>query len=272
MRDADVPALAALLSRAYREYQSSAEKMAMRLRTAIAFRVQSFVAEDGGAPVGMVLAYDYGSTSFVALMGVEPDRQRGGVGNALMGALCAWLDERKLPSELYATAEGHGLYRKFGFEDRGEAGVWYGRGPAPGRETAGVRPATAADRDAIAALDREAFGADRGVTFRAALEQSSNVVFVAADGRGFAISQCAAKALGPVVAPDDATAGRLFRAAAAALGDGEHRVNAPVRDDVERMLRDAGYRRDRTATRMIRGAVPEGRRERIRVVLSLGQG
>jgi GNAT superfamily N-acetyltransferase len=270
MTSEDIPSLVAMLARTYEESHSASETMALRLRTALACRVKSFVADDG-APAGMVLVYDYGTSSFIALMGVEPSRQRSGVGKAIMAAVCEWLDRKRdgLPSELYATPVGHGLYRGCGFVDEGEAGIWYGRGPGRG-DTAGVRLATHRDHDAIAALDHAVFGADRGASFRAALENPANAVFLV--DRGFAIAQRSAKVLGPVVAPDEATAFRLLRASADALGEGEHRVNAPVREDVERLLADAGYRRDRTTKRMVRGAVPAGRRDRIYIALNLGQG
>jgi GNAT superfamily N-acetyltransferase len=267
----DVPALASGLVRAYGDAKNTPDALAARLRASFACETKSFIADDGGALVGMVLVYDYGTTCFVALMGVEPSRQRSGVGKAIMAAMCEWLDRTRaqLPAELYSTPQGLGLYLQHGFVVDGTAGIWYGHGQAGG-DVAGVARATAADHDAIAALDRDAFGADRGASFRAALEHPASSVFIAEGG--FAIAQRAAKVLGPVVARDRDTALRLLRAAAGALDDGEHRVNAPVRDDVEALLHELGYRRERTAERMVRGTVPGGARGHIWAALNLGQG
>ena len=267
----DVPALANGLLRAYGDARNTVEALAMRLRAGLESQTKSFIADDGGAVIGMVLVYDYSTTCFVALMGVEPSRQRSGVGKAIMAAMCEWLDHERggLPAELYATPQGLGLYRQYGFVVDGAAGIWRGRG-CGAVELGAVRQATLADYDAIVDLDREAFGAARGATFRATVEQSSSTVFVA-DG-GFAIAQHAAKVLGPVVARDRDTALALLRAASGALADIDHRVNAPVRDDAEAMLRELGYNRDVIAERMVRGTLPPGCREHIWTALNLGQG
>lgn len=266
MREEDVETLAAMLARAYRE--GDPVRMAKRLRLALAHGTTTFVAERDGIPAGMVLANDYRATSYIALMGVDPSFQRQKIGHLLMDALVAWLDARRIPAELQATPEGRGLYLRYGFADAGDARVWFGSA-TPGGDVARVRAADPADHARIRAIDRAAFGADRDVALRALLEDGTNAVFVAP--RGYAVAQRVSKVLGPVIAEDPEEAARLFRAAAGAI-DGEHRVNAPARESVDAFLRENGYRCDRTVRRMLRGAPPEGARDRIQVLVNLGQG
>jgi predicted N-acetyltransferase YhbS len=266
MRDEDVEALAAMLARAYREGDPA--RMAKRLRLALAHGTTTFVAEREGIPAGMVLANDYGTTSYIALMGVDPSFQRQRIGHRLMDALAAWLDARRIPAELQATPEGRGLYLRYGFVDAGEARVWFGRA-RPGGDVSGVRAAEPADHDRIRAIDSEAFGARREQAIRGLLDDATNAVFVAPEG--YSVAQRVARVVGPVIAEDPATAARLFRAAAAAI-DGEHRVNAPARADVDALLREHGYRHDRDVRRMVRGAPPDGARDRVHVLVNLGQG
>lgn len=271
MAKGDVPALAGVLARSY---ASSEDALRTRLYAALRQRgLESFVAEVDGALAGMVLGHDYGAIAWVALMGVEPAMQRRGVGDALMRALLAWADARAFAAvELFATPAGRPLYLRHGFVDADEAQVW--NAPAEGGDASAARDATSADRDAILALDRESFGADREPVLSQLLDDPANRVFALGTPsrlEGFAIAECAAAVLGPVIARDPESAARLLEAARVAML-APHRLNITGSAENAALVASRGYVFDRSARRMIRGALPPAARERILARINLGHG
>ena len=271
MENGDVPALAGVLARSY---ASSEDALRARLYAALRQRgLESFVAEVDGALAGMVLGHDYSAIAWVALMGVEPAMQRRGVGDALMRALLAWADARAFAAvELFATPAGRPLYVRHGFVDADEAQIW--NATAAGGDVNAARAATRADREAILALDRESFGADREPVLSQLLDDQANRVFALGTPSrldGFAIAQCPASVLGPVVARDPEGAARRLDAARAAM-PAPHRLNIPGTDENAALVASRGYLFDRSARRMVRGALPSAARERILARINLGHG
>jgi hypothetical protein len=201
----------------------------------------TFVAEVDGAPVGIVVGNDYGTTAYVSMMGVDPVMQRQGVGSALMRALSAWAKQRRFDAiELDATSSGSPLYVRFGFTPAGRTLV-YAAGGAGG-DARSARCYGAADRAAVLATDRRAFGADRGDVLRPLLEWAPNAVVVsgprhAADG--YAVAQPRSDLLGPVVAPDAASAAALIDASRTRLA-GPRRARHPLRAHQSRLRLKCG--------------------------------
>jgi predicted N-acetyltransferase YhbS len=196
-------------------------------------------APDGRGLAGVVVlsrwAADYAS---VGMMVVAARYGRRGLGRALMEHLLRAAGEDATVT-LYATDMGRPLYEKLGFAAVRRSVSFAGRfRPAPAASAAGspgsVRAATEADLPAILALDRAAFGADRGqvLTRLPAFADQVAVFEVAPDGQGIAGYVAAwrvtpeSTVIGPLVAPDGAAAKRLVEAVAA-------RARTPVRLDLD---------------------------------------
>ena len=269
--ESDAEPLGATLGRAY----ATGQDFTTRLRGYVAgCGIQTFVAEHDGTPVGFVAGIDYGASAYVALMGVDPAIQGLGTGTLLMEALCAWVDRRGFASvELDATAAGARLYERFGFRDAGVTAVYEG-GPFAGPQPASVCVASAADRTAMLACDRAAFGADRSVVLSALFENPQATAFVPLGGdlAGYVVAQAETGLIGSLVACDPDVASRLL-AAAAVTFTVPHRLSVPRETPgAEAIVIAHGYSYARELRHMLLGTPPAGARERIFARINLGHG
>jgi ribosomal protein S18 acetylase RimI-like enzyme len=272
LRSEDVEAMTGVLARAY---ANSGHFFRTHLETYLTMSgVRTFVAQYDGQPAGMVVGNDYGNTAYVALMGVDPQFHRRGIGRALMDALVTWLDERGFTcAELDATPMGAPLYERYGFRDQGETHV-YASGQQ-GVDAALSRKCTASDRASLFVCDREAFGADRSAVLGRLLDDAGNVAFVegpADEIYGFAVAQPRAELIGPVIAADAAMAVRLIGSAHALL-HGARRAAVPSENaQAAQVLMEQGFTLTRSLRHMIRGGPPVAARERVYARTNLGQG
>ena len=191
--------------------------------------------DDRGLAGAVVLtrwAADYAS---VGMMLVAARYGRRGLGRGLMEhVLCVAGEDATVT--LFATDQGRPLYKKLGFAPvrrnvsmRGEF-----RAAASGSPR-GVRAATDADLPTILELDRAAFGADRGSILtrlpsfadRIAVIESSDPASPGIAGYAAAWrNEPASTVIGPLVAPDGASAQRLVAYLAA-------RTPTPIRLDLD---------------------------------------
>lgn len=164
---------------------------------------EGVVAVKDGRVVGTVLATTYKADCATINMVIVDDAMRGrGLGRKLMDAALRIAGDR--PLRLVATAEGLPLYEKLGFQETGAVlqhqGV-VGEIAAPAETEA----ATTGDIEAIAKLDRLAFGADREGLI-AYLAKVGQFAVLRRDGRvsGFAALRAFGRGevIGPVVAAD----------------------------------------------------------------------
>jgi GNAT superfamily N-acetyltransferase len=200
-------------------------------------------APDGRGLAGAVVltrwAADYAS---VGMMLVAARYERRGLGRALMEHLLRAAGDDATVT-LFATDMGRPLYEKLGFAAVRRNVSFAGRlrpSPDPGnsqpRGTSGsVRAATEADLPAILALDRAAFGADRGQVLTRLPAFADQVAVLEAggpDGPGIAGYAAAwrntpvSTVIGPLVASDGAAAKGLVTALAA-------KTSTPVRLDLD---------------------------------------
>jgi ribosomal protein S18 acetylase RimI-like enzyme len=179
------------------------------------------VAADDGAVAGMVTLLDYGTSSYVAHVGVEPGRQRSGIGRRMMEALLAEARARKHAYvELESTAAGFALYESLGFVVAGETATASGD-PRPLDTSAGSMVAERRDLDGIVALDHEAFGCDRSATIAQWFDDPGVTIAIVRSGGAVAAYAMARNGrLGPWIARDADVAERAFDRAVAALGPG----------------------------------------------------
>jgi len=181
-------------------------------------------APDGRGLAGAVVltrwAADYAA---VGMMLVAARYGRRGLGRALMEHLLRAAGDGATVT-LFATDMGRPLYEKLGFARVRSNVPFVGRFRARLRSgERGVRAAAEADLPSVLALDRAAFGADRGHILTRVLALADQVAVVEAGGphgrgvAGYAAawrSTPAVTVIGPVVAPDGGTARRLVTALA----------------------------------------------------------
>jgi len=225
-----------------REWSPEEAKWSLLLAASEVFGVD---APDGRGLAGAVVltrwAADYAA---VGMMLVAARYERRGLGRALLEHLLRAAGEDATVT-LFATDMGRPLYEKLGFKPVRRSVSFTGqfrptvsdnskkRG-APSL-AGGVRVATEADLPDILALDRAAFGADRGQFLTRLPAIADQIAVFEADGRaGQGIVGYTAAwrnnpdstVIGPLVAPDGETAKRLI----AALATG---ARTPVRLDLD---------------------------------------
>jgi GNAT superfamily N-acetyltransferase len=192
-------------------------------------------APDGNGLAGAVVLTRWGpDLASVGMMLVAARYGRRGLGRALMEHLLAVAGEGAVVT-LFATDMGRPLYEKLGFAPVRSNVSFLGhfRRDTPGRTDAPglVRAAGRADMPVILALDRAAFGADRGAIIGrlpgfadqiAVIEHVHGIAGYAAAWRNHVTSTV----IGPLVAPDAAAATRLIAELAT-------RVKTPIRLDLD---------------------------------------
>lgn len=171
--------------------------------------------DEAGRVVGTILMTPYGEECATINMVIVDEALRGrGLGRKLMDQAMALAGDRSL--RLIATAEGLPLYRKLGFVAEGE--IFQHQGHVADLAPMGdVEAATADDFSAIRALDRAAFGADRG-TLLDVLSAVAQVAVIRRNGRVEAYGALRAfgrgDLIGPVVASSAEDAKSLISALA----------------------------------------------------------
>jgi GNAT superfamily N-acetyltransferase len=237
-------------------------------------------APGGTAPLAATAAaLPYGpGLAWIAMVLVRPDRRRQGLATALM----RWAVEtlRGVPCvALDATPAGREVYRRLGFRDAWGFRRWALPDALPAEAGVALRPLRAADEPAVRALDAAAFGAPRPALLRDFAARMPAAALVATDAadrpHGFALAREGVRTpqIGPVVAPDAATARRLVAAALAALppaaAPGLPRAVIDVPDaavEVVAWVAAQGGTAQRPFTRMALGADPPGDPSRVAAV------
>lgn len=171
---------------------------------------QGVVALDGGDVVGTALATPFGPVAMANMIIVDARMRGRGLGRSLMDRMMAGVDVPEW--RLVATVEGKPLYEKLGFRETGHIlqhqGI-VGRHAMPD----GVEWASPADLPAIAALDKQATGADRGTLIaRLMTEGRIAVIRTGATLTGFAALRAFGRGevIGPVIADTLDAAQRLL--------------------------------------------------------------
>lgn len=170
---------------------------------------QGVVALDGDRVVGTALCSSCGPVATLNMIIVDEAMRGRGLGRTLMGAIIGLAGDREM--RLVATTDGLPLYEKLGFRAVGQIAQHQGIAVAAAPELP-VTTGSPADVDRLAQADRAATGLDRTPLLRA----------IAADGEvllcntGFALLRDfgRGRVVGPIVAPDAATARALLADAA----------------------------------------------------------
>jgi ribosomal protein S18 acetylase RimI-like enzyme len=150
------------------------------------------VAETDGRPIGICVATPYDGQGFLGMLIVRPEERGRGVGRRLIKYALAYLHGRGVQIiGLDGVLAAVPLYERLGF--RKQCRSLRFRGTLIGRaHPARVRRMTEADLDAVCALDRLAFGADRSFILERRLAQRPALcLLLEQDGeiRGFALGR-----------------------------------------------------------------------------------
>jgi ribosomal protein S18 acetylase RimI-like enzyme len=123
------------------------------------------IAELSGQAAGICIATPYGNSGFIGELIVRPWARGQGIGAALLDHGVAYLHARGVETVyLDGVLKAVGLYERHGFRKICRSLRFSGQPEA--RPHPGVRAMLEDDLDAVCALDRLAFGADRGFFIR----------------------------------------------------------------------------------------------------------
>ncbi|MCR9218818.1 MAG: GNAT family N-acetyltransferase [Alphaproteobacteria bacterium] len=198
--------------------------------------------DDGpGAAVDACAAlFPYGPRcAALGMVMTAPDRQRRGLGRAVVSRCLAARPSDAVAVYLATTPQGRGLYDALGFRAVGALTKLMAQGPlAEGEQAAAwsVSDAIAtADLVSVLRLDRAAFGAPRDGFLKHRLSQAERAAVARdADGRivgyGLAVRQGPLLILGPIAAAADGAALALVRRLAADFA-GPLRIDVPAARD-----------------------------------------
>ncbi|KMO35521.1 GNAT family N-acetyltransferase [Methylobacterium aquaticum] len=221
---------------------------------------RGFALERDGAVIGTAALFpDDGTLATIGMIIVAGAAQGRGYGTRLVEALLGAAGPRSLL--LNATAEGRGLYERYGFTPVGTIRQHQGpfrRHPAA-RPDAGIRALGPADLAAIARLDREATGfARRPMLDRLVAAGDGCVLLRDGAPAGYAIARPFGRGhvIGPVVAGSPDEAHRLIGAALAPLDGRFVRIDAPEAARLSPWLAEIGLPPVGGALTMVRGALP----------------
>jgi GNAT superfamily N-acetyltransferase len=224
------------------------------------------VAERGGVVVGTGGAACYGKRlAWVCMILVDAAARGHGLGSAIVSSVLDRVGDMQVLG-LDATPSGRPVYERLGFvAASGLARVGGSVKDGAGEGRVETRPVDARDLETIVGLDPEAFGADRSRALRWAHSRAPALSWCAI-AHGAIVGYCFGRQgeravhVGPVVAPDAATARALVARAAAAAGGRDVILDVPVAAaDWTAALQESGLREQRPFTRMYRaGARPPG--------------
>jgi len=164
-----------------------------------------FAAIESDQLVGTTTTTRYGDElAWIGMVLVDPQYRRRGIATQLMETALAYLDGKVAAVKLDATADGRPVYEKFGFETESLIERW--RGTFTTRSVA--REHKAINRDALLALDRTAFNADRSRLISYLIDDSHVAPVLVEDDSGSLIGYSLARPgtradyIGPVVTTD----------------------------------------------------------------------
>ena len=225
------------------------------------------VAVRDGRVIGSGGAVCYGSAlAWVCMILVDPSERGHGIGTRIVSGVLERLSDMRSVG-LDATPFGLGVYSKLGFVETSRL-LRMEAPPTSGEEDESpVRPLSPGDLEAVLALDRSVFGADRGELLRASASRSPALVAVregAIVGYCFGRDGARSRQIGPVVADDVDVASSLVVSSLVADTGGPVVVDVPSdRPNWLALLHEFGFEEKRPLVRMFRGTPPPGNPERV---------
>lgn len=198
---------------------------------------------------------------WIGMVLVAGDWRKRGYATRLLDQCIAELRDAGRVAGLDATPAGQPVYTRLGFVGTERISRWRRPARAPrGSASPGIRPVAPGDLAQIAALDAESFGSPRRTLIEDIAGRSETRGWIAEDG-GFLLHRAGLKArqIGPLCAPDTASAGRLLDSALAAFGEALVIDACDAHPAFAALLDARGFTIERPFTRMYLGTpVPIG--------------
>jgi GNAT superfamily N-acetyltransferase len=195
--------------------------------------------------------------AWIGMVLVDPQHRRRGIATRLMETALSYLDGKVAVIKLDATAEGRPVYEKFGFKTESLVERW--RGNVKSRPT--KREDAAIDLEALLALDRRAFGADRSQLIKCLIDDSPIApVLVTGESSsltGYALARTGTRAtyIGPVVTTDTAQVEDLLDRILVQLSGTSVYIDFSTECGVSwSVLADRGFVKERDLIRMSYGS------------------
>ena len=215
-----------------------------------------------GTLAASTVTLPYGAAfAWVSMVLVGPEYRRRGYATRLLRRALEDLSAERRAAVLDATPAGHEVYAEEGFRDtwgfkRFAVDALKTNGVV---DTAGVRPLEPRDWSRIAALDEEAFGADRTRLLKALAIRLADAALVcerAGEVTGFLLGREGREAcqLGPLVARDAQSARALLGAALAQVAPPLYLDLVDRESALADWLEARGFAFQRPFTRMVHGA------------------
>ena len=217
-----------------------------------------FVAELDGAPVGTTTTCIFGPVAWIAMVLVDAEARRQGIGSALLRHALEFLDEQGVKTvRLDATAAGQRVYKKLGFVPEYPLARYEGVAAHAGTRC-DVVPATEVLIQELVAFDHRMTGTPRAKLLGRLFHESPETVRVVRKGdevAGYVTMRDGANAVqvGPCVATPEVGAGLLGDALDRCAG---RRVFVDIACDnigAVRLAESAGLTIQRSFMRMRRG-------------------
>lgn len=220
------------------------------------------VAEKDGRIIGTVAVMRYGGRfSWIAMMLVDPDERRTGVGRKLLReAMTVLRGERSI--RLDATPAGRQLYRLEGFEDEYPLVRMTIDVPPHSLQpvNGNVRLMRQGDFSAVLELDRDVFGADRESLLRSLFERMPDcaIIWPGSGIQGYCLGREGHlyEQIGPVVARSEEIARDLISYRLASGCGKPLAIDAPQHSTWISWLKSAGFVEGRPFVRMYWGENP----------------
>jgi GNAT superfamily N-acetyltransferase len=223
-----------------------------------------FVAQVEARVCGTATTFSYQNRfAWIAMVLVDPEFQKRGIGTQLLKKAVEYLDQRCIPTlKLDATPQGQPLYAKLGFLTEYQIERWVLERPLR-NVVEKVNPCsvhlTEGELALIFAMDRDVFGADRSFLLRSLHDESQDFamsIFDRGEPQGYAFGRRGTFAdhLGPWMAQSRSIAEKLLH----------EFLNRSTRETLlvdcmtpnpfaNELLRACGFTQTRILTRMYRG-------------------
>lgn len=217
-----------------------------------------FLAEQDGAPAAAISVVNHDAGfAFLGLYICRPQFRGQGIGYALWQAALEHAGSRTVGLDGVPAQQAN--YLKSGFAYAGSTRRL--EGTPDEAEVSDIRPALSSDAEALLALDRAAQGYDRHAFLTAWLAPSGTRTTVVLDqlgAKGFATARLCREGckIGPVIAPDTASALSLI-AAASRIAPGTAIIDVPATNAaLGEALSSQGFTETFATARMYRGPAP----------------
>lgn len=220
------------------------------------------LADPAGRIRASAVTLPYGDAlGWIGMVLVAGDWRKRGHATRLLADCIEELRGAGRVAGLDATPAGEPVYTRLGFAGTERISRWRRPARAPqGAAAEGLRPIAPGDLARIAALDAESFGTPRPALIADIARRSDPMGWIAGEG-GVLLHRAGrnARQIGPICAPDTATAGRLLDAALAAFGEPLVIDACDARPGFGTLLEARGFSVERPFTRMYLGTpVPPG--------------